>query len=75
MTVTGGVLTAFAFYACGGLEEIVACGVAEEDVSSQAFLGADGLRVLHSPRRDVRLAGAFSQTALPCGCTLFVRSD
>lgn len=75
VTVTGGVLTAFAFYACGGLEEIVACGVAEEDVSSQAFLGADGLRVLHSPRRDVRLAGAFSQTALPCGCTLFVRSD
>lgn len=73
VTVTGGTLRAFAFYACPELEEITACGVAEEDISAQAFLGCGSLRALHSPRRDVRLTGTFSARELPCGCTLFER--
>ena len=29
---------------------------------------------LHSPRADVQLSGDFTQTSLPCGCTLFTRA-
>lgn len=75
VTVTGGTLVSYAFYACPSVEEIVACGVAAENVSESAFLGCGGLRVLHAPRRDLLLTGRFSAQTLPCGCTLFVRTD
>lgn len=73
VTVTGGVLTANAFYACPMIEEINACEVAVRDIDCDAFIGMDGLRVLHSPRADVCLTGHFIKTLLPCGCTQFTR--
>ena len=73
VTVTGGVLMANAFYACPMIEEINACEVAVRDIDCDAFIGMDGLRVLHSPRADVCLTGHFIKTLLPCGCTQFTR--
>ena len=74
ITVTGGTLAAFAFYACPAVERVNACGVAAERISEQAFAGMDGLQALHSPRADVMLTGYFTASPLACGCTLFVRS-
>lgn len=71
--VTGGKLGAYAFYACPNVVSIDACGLAAEDVSAQAFLGADGLRLLHTPRADVVLNGEFSSRTAPCGCTVYER--
>ncbi len=72
--VTGGSLQAFAFYGCGNVAHISACGVRAEDISVQAFAGCTGLQTLHSPRADVQLSGDFTQKSLPCGCTLFTRA-
>lgn len=75
VTVTGGELIAFAFYACPNVEYISACGLSVEDIEPQAFLGCTSLSELHSPRADVLLSGEFTQELLPCGCTRFVRVD
>ena len=73
VTVTGGVLVAYAFYACSAVEEITACGVDAQDIARQAFLGAPALRTLHTPRRDVALSGEYAARTLACGCTLYTR--
>ncbi len=74
VTVTGGTLGAYAFYGCYALEEIDACGVSPEKISPQAFLGANGLTRLHTPRSDVLLEGEFSSHTAPCGCTVYERA-
>lgn len=74
VTVRGGELCAFAFYACPGVEEVDCCAVAAEGVSRTAFSGMEGLRRLHCPRADLILTGDFSRETLACGCTLYVRA-
>lgn len=73
--VTGGVLVSHAFYRCRMLKEIDACGVDAEKIEEDAFLDVTDLKLLHSPRTDVRLQGDFRTTLLPCGCTLFERIE
>lgn len=71
IAVTGGTLVSHAFYACTGLEEIVACGVDADRISPTAFAGCPSLKRIHSPRLDIVTDGAFSCSAAPCGCYLF----
>lgn len=73
--VTGGAIVSHAFYACGTVEEIDACGVPWDRIGQDAFSDCTGLRLLHSPRRDVELSGSFTRRTAPCGCTVFVRAD
>ena len=73
VAVSGGYLIDFAFYGCSGLEEINACGVKSEDISSMAFHGLDALRRLHTPRESVLLTGEFISYPAPCGCWIYER--
>lgn len=73
VTVRGGELCAFAFYACPGVEEVDCCTVAAEDIARTAFSGMEGLRELHCPRADLVLTGEFSRETLACGCTRYER--
>lgn len=74
VSVTGGTIVDHAFFGCSSLKEINVCGVEAGKISPYAFAGLEGLRLLHSPKKDVRLNGTYTQTATPCGCTLFERS-
>ncbi|MDE5896342.1 MAG: hypothetical protein K2H43_00845, partial [Clostridia bacterium] len=67
LTVRGGVFPAEALYRCGGLEEVVLCGLDAENVSARAFAGCTGLKLVHTPRR-LTLSGNFSERPLGCGC-------
>lgn len=71
--VTGGSLVSHAFYACSMLEEIDACGLGYDDIAYDAFADCTGLRLLHTPRGNVRLPGNFRISIAPCGCTVFER--
>lgn len=74
--VTGGVLVSHAFYRCGSVEEICACGVSPASVDRAAFVDCTSLRVLHTPNADVELpAGTFTSHIASCGCTVYVRTD
>lgn len=75
VTVTGGVLVSHAFYRCSSLQEIDACGMDKDKIDGDAFVDCVNLQSLHSPRADVRLQGNFVSTVLPCGCTLFERTE
>ena len=78
VTVTGGRLGAFAFYACPGLEVIDVCKVDPGEISEDAFLGLESLQLLHTPQKDVKLTGdfsAYSEHGLQCGCTVYIRND
>lgn len=70
---TGGVISPFAFTGCGFIKEIDLCGLAEEDVSAQAFYGCERLERLHTKKRGLSLSGGFSVRSLPCGCLLYER--
>lgn len=69
--VRGGTLVSRAFYGCGLLREIDACGTDPSRIAADAFADCAGLRLLHTPRADVLLPGTFSAQTLPCGCTLY----
>lgn len=71
--ISGGYLVSHAFYACGGIEEIDACGVSPDAIERDAFSDCLSLRLLHTPRADVRLAGNFRSHTAPCGCTVYER--
>lgn len=73
--VTGGTLGPTAFYGCGGIREIDACGVDPARIDAQAFAGAEGLELLHTPRRDVVLQGTFTVETAACGCTIYRRQS
>lgn len=75
--IRGGYLTSYAFYRCHGVEEINACGVSPENIERQAFVGADHLRYLHTPRADVVLdhAEEFTSYVADCGCTVYERKE
>ena len=73
--VRGGRLVSHAFYGCGNLQEIDACGVARENIASDAFVDCTSLRRLHTPRPNVALpAAGFTPSLLACGCTLYERA-
>ncbi len=74
LRVHGGVLVSHAFYGCGMLEEIDACGVAAEDIEDDAFSDCTNLRSLHVARGDLHLQG-FTARGLSCGCTLYTKTD
>lgn len=71
VTVTGGTIYPAAFY---GLEakEVVLCGIPAEDISEDAFAGAD-IECIHSPRA-VHLKEGYTAHIAPCGCTIYERS-
>lgn len=73
VTVTGGKLTSFAFYACPQIKEFNVCGLAAEDISDSAFLSCEGWEKIHCPNAKIRLPSAYMKSLLPCGCTLFER--
>ncbi len=73
VTVAGGKLTEHAFYGCEHVEEITVCTVAEENISSSAFLDCTSLKRLHAPKTGLLLNGNFTTSTLPCGCTLYER--
>ena len=73
--VTGGAIGPFAFYGCGGLEEIDLCGTDPASVARDALIWCDSLRMLHAPRDDLMLTGNFSCSPLDCGCALYQRTD
>ncbi len=72
--ITGGTLTAYAFYGMNGVEEITVCHMQKEAISNYAFSKLPSLRRLHTPNAEVELSGEFSTSVLPCGCTLFERA-
>lgn len=67
--IRGGALISHAFYACGMLEEIDACGVPAKQIEDDAFADCTHLKLLHCARDDLPLTG--EKTPLPCGCTLY----
>lgn len=73
VTVTGGRIVSFAFYACPNLKEINACGVPAGEISKTAFTGLNSLEVLHTPKSDVTLTGNFHSYTADCGCTVYTR--
>lgn len=75
VTVMGGMLDAYCFYGCGGLRRIDACKVDPLAISTQAFLGAEGLVEVHAPRGDLLLEGEFSRQQAACGCTIYRRIE
>lgn len=74
VTVTGGQMIEFAFYACPNLKEINVCGVKPNEISKFAFSGLASLEVLHTPRKDVTLTGNFTSCTAECGCTIYTRN-
>ncbi len=70
--ITGGVVTASAFYRLNGVEELTLCGMKGENVSATAFEGLVKLKLLHTPK-EVLLTGGFVKTELECGCVLYLR--
>lgn len=74
VTVTGGRLISFAFYACPNLKEINACGVEPGEIAKTAFAGLASLEALHTPKSDVTLAGNFTSRTETCGCTVYIRN-
>lgn len=73
-TVRGGVLDAYAFYACPYVEEVRVCGVAAENLSPDSFLGMASLCLLCAPLADLPLTGEFESSLSPCGCTVYRRT-
>ncbi len=73
VTVTGGRIISYAFYACPNLKEIDACTVPEGEISKTAFSGLASLETLHTPKRDVTLTGNFTSYTAACGCTIYKR--
>ncbi len=73
--VKGGYLIAHAFYSCKYVEEIDACGVSVENIERDAFVDCTSLKLLHTPRENVRLQGNFTKHLAPCGCTIYERAD
>lgn len=71
--ITGGVLVSHAFYRMNSVEEIDLCGMLPENIHTDALADCTGLRVLHSPSAEVRLAGSYCVGSAPCGCTVFER--
>ena len=74
VTVTGGRISATAFYACSRLKTIDLCKVDPHEISAEAFLGLDALEYLHTPKRDVLLSGDFTASTLECGCTGYTKN-
>ena len=77
VTVTGGRVTATAFYACPNLKQIKLCHVYPSEISADAFLGLDALEVLHTPNKNVVLTGdftAYSTLSAACGCAVFIKN-
>lgn len=74
VTVTGGRIIPYAFYACPNLKEIDACTVPEGEISKTAFSGLTSLETLHTPKRDVLLTGNFTSYTATCGCTIYTRN-
>ena len=73
--VRGGTLVPHAFYGCGSIREIDACGVAREKISSDAFVDCTSLYRLHTPKSNIALpAAGFKPSLLACGCTLYERA-
>ncbi len=75
VSVTGGTVFSDAFYGWERLERIDLCGVDAKNISADAFKGLCNLRILHSPRKDVELAGNYKISRAACGCTIFERSE
>lgn len=73
VTVTGGRLVSYAFYACPDLKEINACRVPKGEISKTAFSGLLSLETLHTPKSDVTLTGKFTSHTASCGCTVYAR--
>lgn len=71
--IRGGVLTDTSLYRCDYVEEIVLCGMKEEQVSRSAFLSCAALKKLHAPIGDALLTGKYSARTLDCGCTLYTK--
>ena len=71
--VRGGEIISHAFYSCPFVEEVNACGVDPEKIASDAFSDLRSLLLLHTPRKNVRLQGAYTSCVAPCGCTVYER--
>lgn len=70
--VRGGALVSHAFYGCGSVEEIDACGVPPERIEADAFSDCTSLQSLHCARDDIPFEG--NKERLPCGCTRYTRN-